>query len=355
MLLFYRLRRRPLHHLLFCGVLVSVPRLSGAAVQAAQPAGNTHVGAMPDALAPRIAGQPPSDAALASAEQAIRAEQFSSATASLTPFVQAHPESWRAHYDLGYALFRIRNGASNLEPNLRRSIRELARSLELHEANADAHKILALDLTMIQRDDLAGREFAEAVRLAPASAEVHYFLGRYLMRRGQYDNAASELRRTTELDPSNKKAFENLGITLARLGSPAAALEALQRAVSLDEQDRTHSEEPYLSLAHFYRDQNNTASALPLAQRATAINPHSEEAFLQLALACRAGQNWSAALKALQSAAALNPTTAGTQYLLGRTYLALGDRVHSRLAFDNFARLRRQQQPGAVSEPPGNP
>jgi tetratricopeptide (TPR) repeat protein len=308
-------------------------------------------------IAPAVAQQSPAntssavtadaaiDPLLAQAEQDIREARYAAAIGVLQPFVQNHPDSWRAHYDLGYALFRVRGSTSSLDQNLRQSIRELARSLELNEQNADAHKILGLDLTMIQRDDLAGREFAEAVRLAPLSAENHYFLGRYFMRRGEYENAAAELRKAIALNPGDRKALENLGITLDRLGSSDEALRCLQRAVELDEHDDTHSEEPYLDLARHFRDHGNTAGALQLALKAAAINPRSEEALLQLALSYRVIQDWPHALAALEQAAKLDPCAAQTQYLLGRTYRSLGKIELSQQAFASFKRLRQQQQP----------
>jgi tetratricopeptide (TPR) repeat protein len=259
--------------------------------------------------------------------------------------VQDRPDSWRAHYDLGYALFRVRGTTSSLRQDLEQSIRELALSLQLNQQNADAHKILGLDLTMIQRDDLAGREFAEAARLAPSSAENHYFLGRYFMREGQYENATAELRKAIALDPADKKALENLGITLDQVGSTDEALRCLQRAVELDGQDATHSEEPYLDLARHYRDHGNTAGALQLALKAAAINPRSEEALLQLALTYRLIEDWPHALAALEKAARLDPCAAQTQYLLGRTYRSLGNIALSQQAFASFKRLRQQQQP----------
>lgn len=285
------------------------------------------------------------DPLLLQAEQDIREGRYAVAIGVLHPFVQNHLGSWRAHYDLGYALFRVRGGTSSLLQNLKQSIHELARSLELNQDNADAHKILGLDLTMIQRDDLAGREFAEAVRLAPSSAEAHYFLGRYFMRQGQYENATAEFRKAIALNPGDKKAFENLGITLDQLGKSDEALRCLQRAVELDEHDDTHSEEPYLDLARHDRNQDNTTEALQLALKAAAINPRSEEALLQLALTYRVIGDWSHAVAPLEEAARLDPCTAQTQYLLGRTYRSLGNIKLSQQAFARFTRLRQQQQP----------
>ena len=298
---------------------------------------------LPSLLSPKLDNS--ADAALPQIENEIKLERYEEAISKLRPLVQTHPTSWRVHYDLGYALFRERKGTESLQANLRDSIREISRSLQLNEGDADAHKILGLDLLMIQREDLAGSEFREAVRLAPSSAEDHYFLGRYLMQQGKYSMAASELRRATELDPSYMKAFENLGIALERMGSTDEALVDLKRAVEMDQKDVLHSEEPYVELARFYQNHGNLAAALPLSLKAVDLNPRSEEALLRLALLYRAEEDWGHALDVLQKAEKLHPTGASTQYLLGRTYKAAGDIPRSQQAFSNFERLRKSSGP----------
>jgi Flp pilus assembly protein TadD len=329
------------------GVCLLVTTLAALALRAA-PAQTSYASSVPTLLpAPNSTRTP--DESLNVVEQEIRNMDYAAAITALKPLVQAHPDSWRAHYDLGYALFRVREGTASLQENLRESIRELARSLQLNAGNSDAHKTLGLDLTMIQREDLAGVEFAEAVRLSPSSPEDHYFLGRHFMHQSQYSNAVPELTKATQLDPTYAKAFENLGITLDRLGSVDDALKCLNHAVELDEKNFLHSERPYLDLAHFYQVHGNTTAALPLALEAVNLNPRSEEALLQLALLYRANRNWQQALQALQKAEKLHPGAAETQYLLGRTYKALGDTHRSQQAFANFDRFRKLTEPDPSS------
>ena len=103
-------------------------------------------------------------------EREIAANKFQESESRLNDYLKDHPDSSKAHYDLGYIEFRTHNMGS--------SIKELAKSLELNPANAEAHKILALDCSIIGRYDLAETELIEAARLKPESAEIHYFLAR---------------------------------------------------------------------------------------------------------------------------------------------------------------------------------
>ena len=105
------------------------------------------------ALAQQLSA-PEDPAELASMELQIKDARYLQAVPALRAYLVSHPSSWRAHYDLGYALSRARGGPASLNDNIKESIEELSKSLQLHRQNADAHKILGLDLTMIQRDDL---------------------------------------------------------------------------------------------------------------------------------------------------------------------------------------------------------
>ena len=100
-----------------------------------------------------------SDSSLKELERAIAANRFQESESGLNLYLKDHPDSSKAHYDLGYIEFRTHNMSS--------SIKELARSLELNPANAEAHKILGLDCSIIGRYDLAETELIEAARLKP--------------------------------------------------------------------------------------------------------------------------------------------------------------------------------------------
>jgi tetratricopeptide (TPR) repeat protein len=288
-------------------------------------------------------------AELANLEVQIRDARYLEAVPALRAYLLHYPSSWRAHYDLGYSLFRARGGAAQLEDNIKESIRELSQSLQLNMGNADAHRILGLDLTMIQRDDLARVEFEQAVRIDPGSAENHYFLGRYFMGRSDDANAVNELETAIKIDPKYMKGYDNLGICLDRLGNPNAALKDLTMAVQLDDTEEQPSELPYLDLAKFYHAHNDLGRALELAQKAADRNPRSEESLLELGQIYRAQSEWKKALDVLLEAHKLNPHTAETYYLLGRTYHALGNEAASRQAFEDFTMYRRVSEQAAFS------
>jgi tetratricopeptide (TPR) repeat protein len=298
--------------------------------------------ALPDQTVTRA---PDDLAQLEAIESKISEARFQEAEVPLRQYLVGHPDSWRAHYDLGYVLFRERGGTTPLADRIKESIQELSKSLQLNLNNAEAHKILGLDLTMIQRDDLAGIEFEQAVRLDPVSAEMHYFLGRHFMALSDFDQAKTELEMAIQLDAAYMKAYDNLGITMERLGNRAEALTDYQKAIQLDEKQKVPSELPYLDLAKFYHAQNNLDNALLYVNKALALNMKSDQALFELARIYREGSKWTDAVNALQKAIAINPYVAQYYFLLGRTYRSLGELDESKRAFDNYEKYRDISEP----------
>jgi Flp pilus assembly protein TadD len=283
-------------------------------------------------------------------ETIVRDGRYDAAEPILRDYVQQYQESWRGHYDLGYVLFRLRGGKLSLADAIKESIQELSRSLVLNINNADAHKILALDLVIIQRQDLAEPELKQAERLDPASAEIHYFLGRHYMEQSNYAPAKGELEAAIRLDPSYMKAYENLGITLDRMGDGPAALTYYLKAVELNEMQSAPSEFPYLDLSRYYHDHSQIDLAESFALKALRRNPGSDQGYFELARNYRARGEWSNAEQALLKAVAINPRAAEYYYLLGLTDQRLGKRQESREAFANYAKYRDRPLP-EKSEP----
>jgi tetratricopeptide (TPR) repeat protein len=282
------------------------------------------------------------EASLNAIETDIANNRLGEALPRLNDYLERHPNSWRAHYDLGYALFRSHEIGS--------SIKELSKSLELNLDNAQAHKILGLDCSMISRYDLAEVELTQAARLEPNSAEIHYFLARTHYTTGVYPLAEKEFETAIRLDPSYMKAYSNLGLTLEALGRNGAALKNYTIATQLDEQQKLRSEWPYVYLSSFYNHQRKSAEALDYAGKAIAINPGSGAAFLEMAKAYRSQGEWQKAADAARHAIAINSKAPDCYYLLGLALHKLGRQLESQQAMATFERLQQTSR-DAVHEP----
>ena len=284
-----------------------------------------------------------SDTSLQEVEREIAANRFQESESRLNLYLKDHPDSSKAHYDLGYVEFRTHNMGS--------SIKELAKSLELNPANAEAHKILALDCSIIGRNDLAETELIEAARLKPDSAEIHYFLARTYYTRGVYPLAKSEFQTAIRLNPSSVKAYSNLGITMEALGDSTEALHNYTRAVELNEKQPHRSEWPYIYVAAYYNRQKNAAQALAYARKAVDLNPQSDTAYFEMAKAYRTMKELAKSAAAARRAVAINPQMPDYYYVLGLVLRELGNQKESADALAKYAQL---QQPtgGPPTEQP---
>jgi Flp pilus assembly protein TadD len=230
---------------LLSALAIIVPILPALAVSESQD-GSTKI---------KSGGDQPSEVPLREVEREIAANRFQESEPRLKAYLKEHPDSSRAHYDLGYIQFRTHNVAA--------SIKELSKSLELNAANAEAHKILGLDCSIIGRDDLAETELVEAARLKPESGEIHYFLARTYYTRGVYPLAKSEFQTAIRLEPSFVKAYSNLGITMEALGDSAEALKNYTKAIQLEDRPlsgleiRFNPEEDYVTVDDFRHTTND--------------------------------------------------------------------------------------------------
>ena len=266
-------------------------------------------------------------------ERDIANNKFEDTGSRLSAFLENHPDSWRAQYDLGYVEFRSHKIGS--------SIRELSRSLELNSQNAEAHKILGLDCSIIGRYDLAEVELLQAARLKPDSAEIHYFLARAYYMRGVYPLAKSEFETTLRLDPSYVKAYSNLGITMEALGNREESLKNYMMAIHLGEQQKQRSEWPYIYVGAFYNHQRNATEALNYARKGLEINPRSDAVYFEIGKAYRTRGEWQKAAQALRSAIAVNSQVPDYYYVLGLMLRQLGNHRESDAALAKYAQLKQ--------------
>ena len=294
-----------------------------------------------------------SEVPLKEVERDIAANRFQQSKTLLSAYLKDHPDSAKAHYDLGYVQFRTHNTGA--------SIKELSKSLELNPANAEGHKILALDCSIIGRYDLAEVELQEAARLKPESGEIHYFLARTYYTRGVYPLAKSEFQTAIRLDPSSVKAYSNLGITMEALGDSAEALKNYTRAIELEDQQKHRSEWPYIYLSAFYNRQKNADGALSYARKAIELNPHSDTAYFEMAKAYRTQKQLQKSADAARRAIAINAQVPDYYYVLGLVLRELGEQKESTAALAKYAQLQRpsgdtlpehaEQEPLAAPEP----
>src|SRR5437899_1246286 len=267
-------------------------------------------------------------------ETSITAQKFQDIIPGLTDYLKSHPESARAHYDLGYVFFMTHQRGP--------SVTELSASLKLDVRNAEAHKILGLVCNLVGRYDLGERELEAAAELKPNSPEIHYLLGRLYYTKGVYPLAQREFESAVRLDPSYMKAHNNLGLTMEILGNNSAALENYTVAAQLNQEQKLNSEWPYVYLSAFYNRQEKPDQSLKYSEKALEKNPKSDLAYFQMAKAYRSKGEWEKTLDAAQQAIAINPKTPDFYFVLSFAMRKLGRSAESQQALDMFRKLQEQ-------------
>jgi tetratricopeptide (TPR) repeat protein len=265
-------------------------------------------------------------------EQLIGQCNFAEVEPLLQSYLKAYPNSWRAQYQLGYVLFQTHRFGPSIEA--------LAKSLQINLNNAEAHKILGLDLVIIGKYDRALLELEQAAHLKPDSAEIRYHLGRIYYTRNVFPLAKRDFEAAIHLDPSYMKAYDNLGLTMEAMGDDNAALALYNKAIDLNERHGLHSPWPYINLASFYNHKNDPSRALDSAKRSLKQNPTAGQAFVQMAKAYRALEQWNRAAEALQNAIEINPADAEPYYIISQVYRKLGRLEASKQAMNNYQKLQ---------------
>jgi tetratricopeptide (TPR) repeat protein len=265
----------------------------------------------------------------------------------LKSYLKAHPDSARAYYDLGYSLFRTHQISA--------SVGALAKSLQLDINNAEAHKILGLNLTMVGKYEEAQIEMEQAAHLKPDSAEIHYFLGRIHYTRNAFPLAKQEFEQAIRLDPSYMKAYNNLGLTMEGMGDDKAALANYEKAFQLMKRQGLKSEWPYINVCAMYNRLDRPEQALEYCQKAIVLNPKSDQAFFETARAHMAQKNWDAAAKALERAIEINPRFAKFHYVLSTVYRKAGKPAESEREMAAYRKLFEQSGAQRPPETPERP
>lgn len=237
---------------------------------------------------------------------------YAEASNQLQDYVAAHPESWKALYQLGYADFRLHR--------IQDSLAALCKSLLLNQDFAESHKILGYDLNILGRQDLAIHELETAIHCDPRSAESHYELGRICYEQGSYSKAIEHMEASKALEPGNVHVYHNLGLAYSAAGENERAVENFEQALRLNEKQAQPSAWPYIDYATHANRQNRFRQARELLQGAIKIDASLDQAFDELSKANRGLGEMGKAIDALKQAIVLNPRKAEYHYALARLY-----------------------------------
>jgi tetratricopeptide (TPR) repeat protein len=204
------------------------------------------------------------------------------------------------------------------------------------------HEILTLNAESAEADMLAGEaldemrnhaaaieQFRAAVKADPREPNVHFGLGYLLWTQNQFDEAAREFQAELENVPENAQALAFLADCDMQL--------------------------------------NRSDEALPLVQKAIAIDPKLARAHLDLGILQSDAGHREVAIREFKTAARLTPEDPGPHWRLARLYQSMGNKTEAAAEFQKtsslhkaandtiFSKLKAAQQKGNPSEQPAIP
>lgn len=249
---------------------------------------------------------------VANFEALIKAGKYADVRAPLESYTASHPDSWRALYQLGYVDFRLHR--------IQTSLTMLCKSLVLNPQFGESHKILAYDLNILGRQDLAVHELGEALRYDPDSAESHYELGRIYYEQGSYSNAIEHLEKAKALNPQFVRVYHNLGLAYSAISDNSKAIDNFERGLQLNARESKPSAWPLIDYATYFNMQNKFQRARDLLLQAIKIDNSWDQEFDELSKAYRGLGQTGDAIEALKRAIALNSRKPEYHYMLVRLY-----------------------------------
>jgi tetratricopeptide (TPR) repeat protein len=168
-----------------------------------------------------------------------QSRQYVDAATLYRTTLDANPNAWLAHVNLGWETLRsIPAATDGPEPESHRAPLEEAAArfraaLRIKPDIPEAHNNLGTALMRLGRLDEALPAYQRAVALSPDAAEVRYNIGLLLERMGRYEEAVTHLREAVRLNPAYVDAHVTLGNALQSLGRFDEAVAAYREAIRL--------------------------------------------------------------------------------------------------------------------------
>jgi len=245
----------------------------------------------------RVAETDPAAAKLAEAETDIDKHDYASAEPLLKEYLEGHPESYSAWYDLGF----VYHGMGKSDDSIAAYRKSVAAKPDLFESN------LNLGLALVAAGQPGGEQFLQAAtKLKPASGSVQ----------------------------SSKRAWMALGNVLAT-SKPDEAASAFQQAAILDAKDP----EPHLLAASLLEKQHHAAEAEKEYQEALAIAPESADALAALTNCYMTQKRFADAESLLRKLLVLHPNDASAHLQLGRMLAISGQNEEAAAELEAGLRL----------------
>jgi tetratricopeptide (TPR) repeat protein len=262
---------------------------------------------------------------LADATKALDADQPAVAEPLLRKAIEANPNDYFAHFNLGLAL--------SLQDKDSEAITEFRTTLQQKPGLYEAELNLGMVLLRDKQPAEAVSVLKEAAAVKPTDPTPNFYLAQAFFDTGDAEQALQHYRLVAEADPKSARAQYGIGRSLLRMGKRDEAAPYYQAAAALDLDYRDRLQEltptapspsPPQNLPSEYdrimnsakglRDTHQSQKAAEQFLAATKLRPEAVEPWRELAALLVEEKNYTQGLAALDRAKALAPETPGQLY-----------------------------------------
>jgi tetratricopeptide (TPR) repeat protein len=197
------------------------------------------------------------------------AAAFDKAAGEFKVTLDARPDSWASHYNLGG--FYLSQG------DYGQAVKFYETAIRLQPRVVQPYVNISFAYNALGSNDKAEQSLRRACEMEPESLEANLNLGLLLGEMGRFEEAGSYLQKAVELDPKSAVAVYNLGVINAQSGRMEPAIDYLRRACGLEPENPQYG----YSLAFYLEQSGNTSDSVAILQRVVRQNaPDLDAIFL---------------------------------------------------------------------------
>jgi tetratricopeptide (TPR) repeat protein len=189
------------------------------------------------------------------------AAAFDKAAGEFKSVLDARPDHWASHYNLG-SFYLAQRDFQQAAASYENAIHLQPRAIQPYVNISFAYNALGLNEKAVQ-------SLRRACELQPKSTEANLNLGLLLGEMDRFEEAAAHLQRAAELDPGSAVAAYNLGVINAKLGKLDSAVDYLRRACGLKPENPQYG----YSLAFYLLQRGDNSGAVHILKRMVRQNP----------------------------------------------------------------------------------
>jgi tetratricopeptide (TPR) repeat protein len=183
------------------------------------------------------------------------AAAFDIAAGELKSTLDARPDYWSSHYNMG--------GFYLSQRDYRQAAAFFETAIRLQPSVLQPYVNISFAYNALGLNDKAEQSLRRAIELEPKSLEANLNLGLLLGEMGRLEEAGSHLQKAAELDPQSAVALYNLGAISAKLGRINPALDYLRRAYALQPENPQYG----YSLAFYLHQSGSNSDSVNILQQ----------------------------------------------------------------------------------------